>query len=318
MIGTDHYWRDWTNPNTGLFCGIDFATAYTNGGRFAFLKACSGASETKFYREIKAQADSVGYLNAPYVWLYGGEDPGRQADFWYPRIKDSNLVAIDFENYNGDYPRGTQLWGAIERLRNNGYTGKIGVYTRAEYWRTYANNDNGWLNMVDFLWLADPDSLPSIPAPFTKYDFHQYSWLGDPRKWGGISGKEAVDENRYNGTIEELKNLFGAAEMPPEIGETMNAHNPNPLSLRNAPRVATETFITTMPANTQIVGTEIVTATDGGKWLKTTFPQAGYCASWLLVYDTAPPPPAAGLPTINMTFKAAGYPDKIVEWIPNA
>jgi hypothetical protein len=83
-----------------------------------------------------------------------------------------------------------------------------------------------------------------------------------------------------------------------------------------------------MSANTHIEGTEIVKDSGGNPWLKTTIPQAGYCASWLLNYETTPPPPPAGtLPTITgsvaATLKAPGYPDKVVtvdigEWKPNA
>jgi hypothetical protein len=103
----------------------------------------------------------------------------------------------------------------------------------------------------------------------------------------GVTG--FMDVSKANCTMEQWIENYGGATLPPEPpGENMIAHNPNDLSLRNAPRVAPETFIKLMPANTHIEGSEIVTAADGSKWLHTTVPQAGYCASWLLVYETDP------------------------------
>lgn len=109
----------------------------------------------------------------------------------------------------------------------------------------------------------------------------------------------------------------GTQPPPPNGGTMLYATNPSSLNLRQSP--GTGAVIMVMPAGTSIEGTEIVTHTDGGKWLKTVKPQAGYCASWLLEYTT--PPPTTGLPVItgDFTLRATGYPDHPVdigEWKP--
>jgi len=144
------------------------------------------------------------------------------------------------------------------------------------------------------LWIAEyphnPDEQEapnSMPSGWPDFILWQYAESAK----GEIAGiAESVDLNVFNGSEDEWIYLFGGGVIPPDNppGETMIAYNPNPLNLRTAPHVATDTLIMSMPANTRIEGTEIVAAMDGGKWLKTTVPQAGYCASWLLEYETDP------------------------------
>jgi len=162
------------------------------------------------------------------------------------------------------------------------------IYTSKWMWMHTGNP--AWVQDYK-LWVAqypyEPDmqNEPAyLPDGWADWWMWQYSESGQLE---GISGK--VDLNLFNGTADDWKRFYGGATIPLEPpGETMIAHNPNPLNLRTAPHVATDTLIMSMPANTRIEGTEIVTAADGGKWLKTTVPQAGYCASWLLEYETDP------------------------------
>jgi len=322
ILGSDHSHWDWQNDDQG-YCPIDWARSQAV---FTFLKACDGASDVPYYSNEIASARLAGKLVSPYVWLYPGwaVDVKEQADFWFSRLKDEPLIAIDFEGYSVYFPEVSDLYGAIERLHANEYTGKIIIYTGHWYWLAHGNDDSYWLQFP--VWLARYSSNPPrVTPPWSKETIWQFSASGDPVKYGITNGKKEVDENWFYGTQAELEELFGGGvvppiDPPPPEGEPMNAHNPNPLFLRTAPRVAPETFILTMPANTQIVGTEIVTATDGSKWLKTTSPQAGYCASWLLVYDTVPP--VDGLPVIHIhqLYSASGYPDLVIDkdWTPDA
>ena len=322
ILGSDHSHWDWQNEDNG-YCPIDWARSKAI---FVFLKSFDGPNTTPYYLDEIIAARTAGKLAAPYVWCHGRNwyDPRKQAKAWYSRLKDEPLIAIDFEEYSTSLPDYDDLYNAIERLRELGYAGKLIIYTGHWYWLAHGNTADYWKQFP--VWLARYSSTPpqSTP-PFGKEIIWQFSANGNPANYGITNGKLAVDENWFYGTQAELEELFGGGvvppiDPPPPEGEPMNAHNPNPLSLRTAPRVAPETFILTMPANTQIVGTEIVTATDGSKWLKTTSPQAGYCASWLLVYDTVPP--VDGLPVIHIhqLYSASGYPDLVIDkdWTPNA
>jgi len=231
--GTDHYRRDWNDANTGMYVGIDFPTARRNGSRFTFYKRIDGASITPGSAELKAEADAAGHCNAPYGWVYSHNwvDINSQAQCRIQDLGNAPVYLEDFEDYLGmDFPKAPDLWGVLVPLRNN-YRGKIGVYTRFDYWWQFANSDPAWLELIDFLVLADPDgndSLPKIPAPFTQehLKFKQDWWWGDPATWGIRNNKEAVDLDLFYGTEDEVVQFFGngtigVPEEPPVEGVTM-------------------------------------------------------------------------------------------------
>jgi hypothetical protein len=225
IIGTDHYWADWSRQNPDgsySYSPINFAKAYANGSRFTFLKACSGWSDTRFYPEAIRDARAAGILSAPYCWLYEN-NATRQADFWYSRLKNEPVIWIDFESYLTSIPKAHDLYEATERLRTLGYKGIISIYTGHDYWTAYGNSDTYWIQfpvcLARYNGMVTP---PELTPPWGLYDFWQYSASGDPEKYGITSGKLAVDEQRFDGTPDELAELFGAAIPPePPIGETM-------------------------------------------------------------------------------------------------
>lgn len=289
--GTDHYWRDWTNVNNNEYVGIDFPAAQASGSRFSWFKACSGMTDTLHYQAVKAEADQHGHASGPYVWLFSAKTVSinGQADYWFERLKDSPVIAIDFENYLAqDYPTASDLWGAISRLRANGYKGKIGVYTSFNYWTGYSNADPKWLEMVDFLWLADPDSEPKIPAPFTRFDFWQDSWRGDPVTWGIRNNKEAVDLDLFNGTEDELKKFFNAGEIipPPPQGEPM--YQVTPVAGKTYVNVRSNHTVTSadigdLPAGQIAKGDQLWTSGTAEKWLHITELNGAPKEGWIAV-----------------------------------
>jgi GH25 family lysozyme M1 (1,4-beta-N-acetylmuramidase) len=219
IIGSDHSRFDWMSGG-GTYSPIDWSRSQAV---FTFLKACDGASDTPRYADEIVAARKAGKLAAPYVWLYQGTvvDVVSQANFWYSRLKNEPLIAIDFEGYTNSYPNASDLYGAIERLRVLGYAGKIIIYTGHYYWLTHGNTQSYWKQFP--VWLARYSTYPpQITPPWLGYDIWQFSSTGDPEKYGITNGKMAVDENRFDGTPDELAELFGAAIPPePPIGETM-------------------------------------------------------------------------------------------------
>jgi hypothetical protein len=246
IIGSDHSWYDWAVQNPDLsysYCPINFATAYRNGVRFTFLKACSGWSDTRFYQLAIRDARAAGLLAAPYVWLYEN-NATQQADFWYLRLKNEPAIWIDFESYLTSVPKAHDLYEAIERLRSLGYKGIIGIYSSHDYWTSYSNSDVYWKQFpICFARYLSGGYPPPLTYPWTDHapmncDFWQWSALGSPAFYGVVNGKDAVDEQKFDGTPEQLAALFGAAVPPePPPGDDMNQGTVITASLyvRNAP-----------------------------------------------------------------------------------
>jgi len=209
ILGSDHGIWDWANEDNG-FCPIDWTKSQSV---FTFLKACDGVWDTPYYAESIAMARAAGKLAAPYVWLYN-VDPRMQADFWYLRLADEPLIVIDFESYGNSIPDYDDLYNAIERLRELGYTGKIIVYTGHWYWLAHGNTADYWKQFP--VWLARYSSAPPQPTPtFAKEIIWQFSASGNPANYGITNGKLAVDEDWFYGTQEQLEELFGGGAVPP-------------------------------------------------------------------------------------------------------
>ncbi|HAR46118.1 MAG TPA: hypothetical protein DCS05_08095 [Nitrospiraceae bacterium] len=230
IIGSDHSRWDWQNDDQG-YCPIDWARSQSV---FVFLKAFDGPNAALYYLDEIIAARMAGKLAAPYVWCHGRNwyDPRRQAEAWYARLKDEPLIAVDFESYSTSIPDYDDLYNAVNRLRELGYTGKLLLYTNWGYWLSYGTSAALWLRLFDGgIWLSDPDDDPPVapfwasadeklrkaPTPFPDLDPHQYGFSGNPNDYGITNGKSAVDENKFMGTQAELEELFGGTVVvPPE------------------------------------------------------------------------------------------------------
>jgi len=228
ILGADYSHWDFTlkDPYTGgrYYVPINYQVAISNGVRYVFLKACNGATDTACYKDAMRDARAAGLLAAPYVWLYPDNNVSvrLQADFWYSRLKDEKLLVIDIEVTPTDsgnvFPDFDDLYGAIVRLRELGFTGRIMIYTGHYYWLTYGSPAEYWKQYP--VWLARYAAYPpQITPPWTGYTFWQFSSKGDPALYGVTNGKDSVDLNRFEGTQEELETLFGGAALPPTTGE---------------------------------------------------------------------------------------------------
>jgi hypothetical protein len=328
IIGSDHSWYDWAVQNPDLsysYCPINFATAYRNGVRFTFLKACSGSSDTRFYQLAIRDARAAGLLAAPYVWLYEN-NATQQADFWYLRLKNEPAIWIDFESYLTSVPKAHDLYEAIERLRSLGYKGIIGIYSSHDYWASYGNATAYWKQFpICFARYLSGGYPPPLTYPWTDHapmncDFWQWSALGSPAFYGVVNGKDAVDEQKFDGTPEQLTPLFGAAVPPePPPGDNMEYEViVGSLSIR-------PTAGTTQAAIGYLLLNDHVTGIDTAGWVKlATWTRAGvpvalpalncYSATgngaYLKVVTTPPPP--AGSVNVKITANGAQIHNKDV------
>lgn len=79
---------------------------------------------------------------------------------------------------------------------------RVIIYSYKTFFSDYLNN-HAWPE--NYLWLsAIQNQQPGLPLGYTHYDFWQNSWNGTLS--GQLTGGQ-IDQNLYNGTIEQLKNL---------------------------------------------------------------------------------------------------------------
>lgn len=336
IFGSDHSHWDWMNEDDG-YCPIDWSASIAE---FTFLKACDGAENTPYYADEIVAARLASKKAAPYVWCHGRNwyDPRRQAEFWYSRLKDEPLIAVDFESYSTSIPNYDDLYNAVNRLRELGYTGKLLLYTNWGYWLSYGTSAALWTRLFDGgIWLSDPDDDPPVappwasasekarkaPTPFEEVAVHQFSFTGDPVEYGITNGKNDVDENKS--APEKIAVLFGGGTIPPiDPGEEpmILTSLENGLRIREGAGVSFPQ-VTVAPTYLDAGQTADVLELSGTagseQWAK--IGDGRWANVWYNKYQNATLsgtlPPAGTLPTINIRLDAEGYPPFEGVWTPS-
>jgi hypothetical protein len=180
--------------------------------------------------------------------------------------KDFHIYALDVEGANNvvdntflfDTQRIINYWISKTNKR-------VVIYTNIDYYKQMrALGLGNWLDTIP-LWIASPNlnpGAPSLPPYRTTWTFHQYSWWGEPARWG-TGGK--TDEDVYNGTVEQLRQWAGA-NIPP-TGETMTIYD-----IKGAMNIRAAASITSTDVGDLFIGDRVevtvvqISATD--KWGK--------------------------------------------------
>jgi len=118
-------------------------------------------------------------------------------------------------------------------------TAKLGVrpivYTGTYFWRDQVGSPASF--SANRLWIASYTTAPcpDIPSPWTRWSFWQYT---DKGAVGGIAG--AVDRNRFNGSLADLRALANASMMPTSPGAVTGEVNTDgtPLTIRTSASTA--------------------------------------------------------------------------------
>ena len=323
--GFDSSQWDWTLTDgvTGgrYYVPISYDVAYRNGARYAFLKACDGTNDTAFYTEAIRDARAAGLLSAPYVWLHGRTwyDPRKQGEHWYNKLKDEPLIVIDFEGYLDSIPTYDDLYNAIETMRGLGYAGKIMIYTGHWYWLAHGSTADYWKQFP--VWLARYSTEPpQLTPPWDGWTFWQFSATGDPAKYGITNGKKAVDENRFEGTYEELQVLFGGEVTPPPPQESkMNKVTiiANGINVRSGADTTFPILRQLKAGNIVYTPFEAKTNAGGKVWIQITESPAEFVAVGDTLSKVEALPGGQGLPVITFNLSADGYPAQVVTWTPS-
>jgi len=165
-------------------------------------------------------------------------------------------------------------------------TPTTGVYTSPGFWNTNLPRTD-WGKKLK-LWVAHwTDGAPTLPldwsVPGKPYTFHQYTSKGDGRMYGASS--TYIDENVYNGTIDEFNREFDANIEPHEESYKKVRSLIDRLRVRNIPSTSGVIKDYMMKGNITEALEEYVSGND--KWIRIGFKQwsAMYLAgSQLLEY----------------------------------
>ena len=181
------------------------------GIQFAFIRVSDGTAvpDPRFV-ENWAAARRAGIRRGAYQYFRPDDSATAQADLLLAALAfDPGELppVLDVETSGGRSPRQIadkiRVW--LARVRDQLHVEPI-IYTGPEFWRDGVDS-------ADFttqpLWLAHYTSIcPTVPAPWTRWAFWQYSETG---RVPGITGR--VDLNVFHGTPDQLDDFARASRL---------------------------------------------------------------------------------------------------------
>lgn len=201
-------------------------TKATGPINFCFQKATEGYTYVDLEYDNLWQGVQQIPIRGAYCYQRSGLSWIAQADhFLETAARHSyHMHALDLEQYSNTYNdtffvdarRILEYWreqsNALPILYTNGSTYEE---MHLALNRVYGPAGGAWLDSVP-LWLSSPATAgaPFMPRYRTKgWDVHQYTFTGLPSRWG--TGGTRVDENVFDGTVEEMRAWLGLGSLPP-------------------------------------------------------------------------------------------------------
>lgn len=150
----------------------------------------------------------------PYHFLTWDISPKRQAEvFWSLIEKDTFGVlplTCDFEWWRTVPARAMDnLYNYMERLKTLAFPLPMQIYTAKTFWDPNGSTTAYWKQYG--LWLCDITGAVEVPKPWTKWDFHQYTFKLFGPDWGAESLD--LDGDWYNGTLVEMKSRYNLPDL---------------------------------------------------------------------------------------------------------
>jgi lysozyme len=189
----------------------DASKAKAAGASFVFIKASQATFMDPKFLANWQKAKNVGLLQSAYHYM----------DYSKPVRDSAYFFATILSNYPGDLPPVVDYEQArtdnnanaaraylrefLEILRARGH--KPIIYTSSGFWAIYGDKNSYWTGFP--LWLAQYTTAakPTVPLPWTRWTFWQYSAKGTGATYGTESFN--VDMNRFDGTMDDLDALAG-------------------------------------------------------------------------------------------------------------
>lgn len=191
---------------------VNWSAAWSNGARFAYVKATEGTGYTNpYFAQQYNGSYNVGMIRGSYHFALPDRSSGAtQANYFVDHgggwSKDGKTLpgALDIE-YN---PYGSTCYGLTQSgMRSwissfvNQYYSRTGrwatIYTTTDWWTTCTGNYSGFAS-TNPLWIARYSStVGTLPAGWSTYSFWQWA----------SSGTFPGDQDVWNGTWDRLKVL---------------------------------------------------------------------------------------------------------------
>ena len=190
---------------------IDWARVNAAGNEFAFIRISDGTGfRDPQFTANWAGARAAGMVRGIYQFFRPTQDVAAQADMVIaavgtPAPGDLPPV-IDVEATGSLSPAtlASKVRAWVDRVKAGTGLDPI-VYTGKYFWRDQVGGPTSFAGNA--LWIAQYTSLcPDLTAPWDTWAFWQYSESG---KVAGMSG--AVDLDRFNGSLDELRALAGGS-----------------------------------------------------------------------------------------------------------
>jgi lysozyme len=185
------------------------AKAKSAGASFAYIKASQASYlDPNFLANYKIAKASGIYFGA-YHYMDYTRSVSESANFFVTVLNNYPCdlpPVVDYEQNRTDNniaAAKAYLRQFLELLRARGY--KPVIYTSSGFWGKYGENNSYWAGYP--LWLAQYVTKPTVPKPWNKWTFWQYSSTGKGATYGTESFN--VDLNRFNGDISALESFAG-------------------------------------------------------------------------------------------------------------
>ncbi|XP_014279539.1 lysozyme M1 [Halyomorpha halys] len=186
---------------------VDFTKIKADGIVAVVHKATQGVSGVdRTYASRRIQAEKEGLLWGAYHFGTKG-NPVKQADHFLQTVGDTKgvLLMLDVEENKGAEMSPSEAEEFVKRIKEK--TGRYPMLYGTRYFLRPYNLEN--LKRCS-LWVAHYTGIsdPKIPIHWSSWTLWQYT----DGKLGGspktVNGVGPVDRNRYNGSLQELKNKW--------------------------------------------------------------------------------------------------------------
>jgi lysozyme len=192
---------------------VDLTKAKAAGIVGVIHKATQGTTMTdNKYQTNREKAETAGLLWGAYH--FGTKGDGKaQADFFLSKANpdEQTLLVLDYEPNEASTMTFDQAKAFVSRI--NEVRGKFpGLYSGNLIKEKLGGKPPDPVLSQCFLWIAQfGPAATNIPATWPTFTFWQYTDGHDGPQPHSVDGIGNCDRDRFNGTIENLKKLWGVA-----------------------------------------------------------------------------------------------------------
>jgi GH25 family lysozyme M1 (1,4-beta-N-acetylmuramidase) len=244
---------------------LDWAKVQADGVEFAFIKATEGRTYTNpYFADDWAATTGLGLYRGAYHFARPGKGTAAAQATYFVDVAGladqpgDRPPVLDLETSGGMGMAALRRWTSTFLTTVESLTGRTPViYCSPYFWRTYLGDSTAFTRYP--LWVAHYTNAaePSLPGGWTTWTFWQNTSSG---RVNGISGN--VDEDRFNGSLEDLQAL---AQVPADPAPAEPTEPAEPV----APEPVATTTTLSAPASAVYAGQSVTfTATvltgDGG------------------------------------------------------